>query len=210
MDKTWLIHKFLSGQASELEKVELSEWIATDPANKEDFEDIKFVMDSAKNVDERIDRNDPFYDGLRKIESMIEVLKRKDRKIKLYKILSFILAGIIFSIAIATYVFDWHPYSKIQVITTVKSDANNEQTIILYNLKFDNDTLGGIIDTLEDKYGLVFKVSSEELLSCRFTGTFYRGISIDDIIRTLSQSIGFEYTTLNAQKYELHGKGCKA
>ncbi len=211
MDKTWLIHKVLSGQASELEKVELSEWIASDPANKEDFEDIKFVMDSAKNVDERTDRNNPFYDGLRKIEGAIEVLKRKDKKIKLYKTLSLISLGLIFSFGIAAYIFDWHPYSKIQITTTINNDGNNVQNkILLENLKFDDDTLGRIIAILEKEYGMVVKVSTVELLSCRFTGTFYRGISIDDIVHTLSESIGFEYAALSEHNYEIRGKGCKA
>jgi len=43
---------------------------------------MKFTVEGAKNRSEQVDGNDPFYDGLRKIESLIEVLKRKDRKIK--------------------------------------------------------------------------------------------------------------------------------
>lgn len=209
MDKVRLIHKVISGIATASEKAELSEWIASDLSNKEDFEDIQFAMEGVKNTDAGADSNDPFYKGLRKIESLIEIFKRKDKKIKIYKSVSLILAIVSISLVIFFCVFGWRPSSKIQVTSALKETADNApNNIVLDNLKFDDTTLAGIINTLEKEYGLIFEVSTEELLSCRFTGTFYRDISIEDVIRTLAQSIGFDYKILKSYKYELRGKGC--
>lgn len=204
-----MIYKVISGQATENEKAELDRWIAFDPSNKEDFDDMKFAVEGVKNTEERIQRSNSFYDGLRKIEGMIEFSKRKKKKMRLYKLAGLAVALIVFSLT-TLYFFEWPPYSKIQVNST-EWDAIDKGTdkILLTSLKFDDVTLDEIISTLEKKYGLTFEVSTEELLSCRFTGTFYRDITVDDIIRTLGQSIGFDYSTLNKQKYELHGKGCK-
>lgn len=77
---TKLIHKVLSGDASELEKGMLNKWMESDPANKQEFDEIKYIMDSPSNQENTVEQNDSFHDGLRKIKRTIDVLKRKEKK----------------------------------------------------------------------------------------------------------------------------------
>lgn len=207
MDKIQLMYKVLAGHATESEKVELDEWMASDPAIQEDFEDIQFVMNDVTNKYEGRNRNDPAYDGLRKIESRIEMSKRNDR-LKRYGSWTLVLAILVFVLTVVVYLFDLPP-AEILLPSLKRGDSPEQSgTMRPDNLKFENDTLGEIINTLENKYGRVLEVNTTALLSCRFTGAFYNDISFEDIIRTLAQSIGFDYVLINAQKYELHGKGC--
>ena len=76
MDKSWLIDKVLSGKASEHEKEELDKWIATDPETRGDYGDMKLLWDNARGIGDT-ERGDIFYDGLRKIESKIKLLRKK-------------------------------------------------------------------------------------------------------------------------------------
>lgn len=209
MDSTTLIHKVLSGHASELEKADLNRWIESDPANKEEFEDIKFLMDNAEHSENNVDQNDSFYDGLRKIKSTIELLKARNKKIKLYKVLSLILVGVILSFIVATYLFDWNPYQKKQIDNSAGGESYNVGSRILTDpLKFDNVLLGELFRSLETNYDLVILVKSKELLSCRFTGSFSKGVTIDHIMHSLSKAIDFECTAIQEGKYEIQGRGC--
>ena len=79
MDKSWLIDKVLSGKASEHEKGELDTWITTDPETKADYEDMKLLWDNARSIGD-IEHDDTFYDGFRKIETRINLLRKKIRK----------------------------------------------------------------------------------------------------------------------------------
>lgn len=78
MDKSWLIDKVLSGKASEHEKEELDAWVAADPETKADYEDMKLLWDNARRVG-NIQHDPTFYDGLRKIEGKINLLRKKMR-----------------------------------------------------------------------------------------------------------------------------------
>lgn len=204
---TKLIHKVLSGDASELEKGMLNKWMESDPANKQEFDEIKYIMDSPSDQENTVEQNDSFHDGLRKIKRTIDVLRRKEKKNRLYKILGLILTAVIFSMAIVTYTVQRHPFSKKQMGETVHSDAQMESKTLVENVSFDNVPLSDLFNSLKNDYGLVINVKSKELLACRFTGTFSRGISVDAIMYSLSKANGFNYT-IDSGNFEIYGKGC--
>lgn len=200
MDKSWMIDKVLSGKASEREKDELNTWIATDPEIKNDYEDMKLLWDNARRIGD-IDHDDSFYDGLRKIEKKINLLRKKGTKIKFYKTMSMIavLAAIVFTISTAL---------KKHVARTTGYDHAIDSPYT-DNLRFDDATLEKILKTLETKYGIVVEIKDKELLHCRFTGTFYQDVTPDDILYTLAQAMDLEYKMLDSKKYTLKGKGCR-
>lgn len=209
MNSITLIHKVLSGHASELEKADFNKWIESDPANKQDFEDIKFLIDNAEDSENNVDPNDSFYDGLRKIKSTIELLKARNKKIKLYRVLCLILVGVILSFNVSTYLFDWNPYKKNQIDNSVGGEGYNVGSKILTDpLKFDDVLLSELFRSLETNYDLVIIVKSNELLSCRFTGSFSKGVTIDHIMHSISKAIDFECTAIQEDKYEIQGRGC--
>lgn len=205
-----LIHKVLSGNATEAEKAELQAWILSDPDHAEEFDDIKLLYDNASNIEERIiERDDEFYDGLRRIQGRIKALKRARKKARVYRIAGIATLVSIIIITVSLYLFNLNKRSAISLEPPRQVGSSIASGIRLTdNLSFEDVALETIVDLLEDRYHLIFKVGSKEILSCRFTGTFYRGITIDEMIRTLAQSQNFSYTVVNSKTYALHGKGC--
>jgi ferric-dicitrate binding protein FerR (iron transport regulator) len=66
MDKSLLIHKVLSGDATEAEKAELNDWISSDPNNAEEYEDLKLLYEGSVNIEEKINERDDQYYSNRK------------------------------------------------------------------------------------------------------------------------------------------------
>lgn len=209
MDHVTLIHKVLSNSATESEKVELQTWIATDPNHAEEFEDMKLLYDNTSNIADRIsERDDGFYDGLRRIQGRIKALKRARKHARFYRTAG--IATLISALIIAAiYLFNLNERFGV----TPETPRETDDAIILGirlddNLSFEDAALESIFDLLEDRYQLTIKVSSERMLSCRFTGTFYRETTMEEMIRTLAQSENFNYTVENKKTYVLNGKGC--
>ena len=206
MDKPTLIYKVLSGSASDAESSELRAWIASDPDNAEEFEDIKLLYEGSLDIEEKIgERDSHFYEGLQKIQDRIKALK--DERAGPYK-----RAGIVVSISAVTIVLFMCFYYWREPLARRTDTMGNTipSSIVLHdNLAFDEATLESIFSMLEKRYRVKFNVASEELLSCRFTGTFYRGIEIDEVIRVLAESEGFNYTPEDAASYALYGSGCR-
>jgi len=210
MDKPTLIHKVLSGNGDEAEKAELNAWISSDPAHAEEFEDIRLLHESSLNIEQRImERDDKFYDGLRRIQDRIKTLKRRRKKAILYKIAGIVTLVSTLIIIVSVFLFNLNKPSKLISAPPNKISSTTISGIQLYdNLRLEDATLESILKLLKNKYHLIFQVRSREILSCRFTGMFSRGITIDEMIRVLSQSENFSYTVVNSKTYELHGKGC--
>lgn len=201
-----LIDKVLRGKATESEKANLTRWIAADPANKADYDDLKLMYENAAKTIENIGDDDPFYDGLRRIESAIEILKKKGKKIKRHKTIRIVLGIVAFFMAVMAGSWLRSHYTETQLST--RREGKDTVMVLSAPLRFDDATLEEIIKTLEEKYGLAFNVSTKELLTCRFTGSFSRGSSIPDIVRFLAESMGFDYKILSRHLYVLHGEGC--
>lgn len=202
MEYVTLIYKVLSGKATEAEKAELQTWIGSDPAHAEEFEDIKLLYDNASNVTERIIADDEeFYSGLRKIKSRIKALKQARKNARLYKIAAVVTLLSIVAIMASMDIFNVNKWSA-------SGNPITSKIVLDRSLSFQEATLESIFKLLQDKYHVIFEVGSGDMLSCRFTGTFYRGITINEMINTLAQSENFNYTVMNGKTYAVHGKGC--
>jgi hypothetical protein len=202
MDKPLLMYKILSGNATELEISEFTSRISNEPGYAEEFEELRLVYESSLNIEEKIvERDDRFYDGLRKIQDRIKALKIAKKRTKRFKI-----AGI--SVAIAatffmTFLYVLGSNSPFRLTIPITPGI-----VLNENLNFEEASLESIIDLLENKYHLVIKVSSNELLPCKFTGMFQKGLTIERVIRTLAQAEDFKYKMIDQETYEFQGTGC--
>lgn len=207
MDKPTLIYKVLSGGANDAERAELKAWIARDPNNAEEFEDIKLLYEGSLNIEEKISERDAhFYEGLRKIQDRIKVLKAESVAGRSYKRAAIVasISAVIAVLSICLFKWSEPPARQAHEVAHTIPLAVRVQD----NLAFDNATLGSIFEMLQERYELEFKVVSEELLSCSFTGTFYRGLAVDELIRVLAESEQFSFRVIHPATYELQGKGC--
>jgi hypothetical protein len=202
MDKSLLMYKILSGNATELEINEFTSRISNEPGYAEEFEELRLVYESSLNIEEKIvERDDRFYDGLRKIQDRIKALKIAKKRTKRFKI-----AGI--SVAIAatffmTFLYVLGSNSPFRLTIPITPGI-----VLNENLDFEEASLESIIDLLENKYHLVIKVSSNELLPCKFTGMFQKGLTIESVIRTLAQAEDFKCKMIDQETYEFQGTGC--
>ena len=64
---------------------------------------------------------------------------------------------------------------------------------------FHEENLEGILARLGNIYGVSFRIQSDKLKERRFTGTFYRGQSIKDILDIINISIPIRYSINNRQ-----------
>lgn len=80
MDKTILMEKVIAGKASAQEENEFKEWLAESAANREEFKDVKWLIESANTFGGSADSND---DSWRKIESRVEMMQTRQRRIRL-------------------------------------------------------------------------------------------------------------------------------
>jgi ferric-dicitrate binding protein FerR (iron transport regulator) len=206
MINTKLIYKVLSGEASESEKTALEKWRTEHPANAEDYEDIKLLYQADQDFDARVnERDEQFYDGLRNIQLQIKKIKRKHRILGLAKTfgMAVLITAVIFSISLIT--IQLAHQSRIS-----RSKERDIATLLLNdNLVFKDTTLRNIMHMLESQYPLTIHTRNRGLLSCKFTGTFYRGISIEDMLRMLALAEGFDVTTNEPGIVELDGEGCQ-
>jgi len=77
-----LMDKILSGDASPEEQKSFESWLSKSNANREEFEDRKYLVENANQLER--EGNDTFYDDLRKIQQQIQI--RRHRKKLLRKI----------------------------------------------------------------------------------------------------------------------------
>ena len=64
---------------------------------------------------------------------------------------------------------------------------------------FHEENLEGILARLGNIYGVSFRIQSDKLKERRFTGTFYRGQNIKDILDIINISIPIRYSINNRQ-----------
>ncbi|HEY5747233.1 MAG TPA: FecR family protein [Chryseolinea sp.] len=74
------------------------------------------------------------------------------------------------------------------------------------NLEFNDAELRTVFKTVQEVYGVSFIATEEEILKCRFTGTF-KDAKLEEIIKTLSYSMNINIIA-HADYYEIKGQGC--
>ena len=72
-------------------------------------------------------------------------------------------------------------------------DAQQYTSWITGYYYFSEQTLESILDRLSHVYGAQFTIQSKALNKRTFTGTFYRGESIKDIMEVINLSVPIKY-----------------
>lgn len=184
MDKTSLIFKVLSEEASQDEKTELENWIAQHQNNKAEFIDLKLLWDSANS--DSANTSEDFYVGLIKIQSRIKKSLSARRRNK--AIMWICVIGI--AIMATTYLF----------VTSSSSSGL---------LRFDKAPLTEVIHTLDREFHINVIIGSDKILKCKFTGTFINKKNDLDLVRSLSEAMDLKYEVLKGNVYRLTGSGCE-
>jgi len=199
MDKSTLMHNVLLGKATEQERIELEEWISHDPLNAEEFEDMKILYSDSWDDPGR--KDEYFEEGLRRLQKAIRVLGRKEKRVVLLKTVgaSLTISALILILINVLLKANFSEYQEL---------AGRSELLLSENLRFKEATLDSIFKLLEDNYQLAFTTNTKDLLSCKFTGTFHRGITIKEMIESLARAGNFEYTFVENNKMQISGKGC--
>ena len=185
MDTTSLIHKVLSGKASETERADLEGWIGGSEANKTEYNDIRLLWESGKDTD-RSPADAHFYEGLDQIKT---IMQRKRRNRKRRKMTS---SAVAMAAIIGIGFFFLYPGSG--------------RESRRYH-KFENASLADIISTLEKDFDIRIEVEQKKTLTCRFTGTFYNNPA-EDIIKIVSDDLNLRWESDKKGEYRLTGGGC--
>ncbi len=185
MDTTSLIHKVLSGKASETERADLEEWIGRSEANKTEYNDIRLLWENAKDT-ETVRTDVHFYEGFNQIKTLMQ-RKRRNRKRRKMTSSAVAMAAII-----VIGFFFLYP-------------GSGRESHHYY--KFENASLADIISTLEKDFDIRIEVEQKKTLTCRFTGTFYNNPA-EDIIKVVSDGLKLRWESHKKGEYRLTGGGC--
>ena len=99
MDKSLLMEKVIAGNASSEEQKEFDTWISESEDNLREFNDVKWLTENADHTQH--DPDDPFYDGLKRIQSRMKTIQKRRRIMRIVKT----VAGVIVIIAVLYLLF---------------------------------------------------------------------------------------------------------
>ena len=185
MSKAKVIYRVLRGIASDAERDELQHWIAASEANREEYEDLKLVYRLSQRAG--VPRDNRYHERFEQIRRKATArLGRKARARQGSRLVgALVCAGLALFLGIHS-VIDFRPAT----------------------FQFQDQTLRQVLSLVERTYGIQVRVDEDALESCRFTGTFYRVDQPDDIIRSISRSVGADFVSTAPGKYRLLGGGC--
>ncbi|HRE68677.1 MAG TPA: DUF4974 domain-containing protein [Cyclobacteriaceae bacterium] len=189
MDKFRLMHNVLMNRVTDAEKIELEDWLAVSESNRMDFDDMRILYDEIWKGDSGTLSKETDW-----IRITNEIKSRKQQQYKRKAAWSIAAA-----LVITASVFVWVTQSQ-------KVHRDSSQIVLTDNLRFENASLQNVFDLIEEKYDVVL-FANKELLSCKFTGTFHRGITLTQMINTLAKAENFRYS-FSGRKMEIIGKGC--
>lgn len=184
MEKTQLIFKVLSKEATAQEVNELEAWINLDPINKYDYEDLKILWGGQAGI-----INSPGVlndDGFQRIKLAIRKNQKK-KKIAYIVSIGFLLVIFLFII----HFFIKHYQEK----------SNSEVAI-----GFEYVALSRIASTFKEKYHVLLDIPAH-LQSCEFTGVVYND-SPKDALKFITESLNLEFSIINSQSFKVWGQGC--
>jgi hypothetical protein len=185
MEKSELIFKVLSSEASSEEVKELDDWISLNASNKNEYEDLKLLWEGSREVNV-INRDDTYRDGFQKIRSIISKRKRKKK---------WLTAGIVILVAMAIMAIPYY------LISSNRWQVNKNTSI-----KFNQVPLLEVIAVLEKEYSIEI-IAPTKILDCEFTGSFYND-SAKDVVRSIAESMSMEYNRVDDNTFKLNGSGC--
>lgn len=76
------------------------------------------------------------------------------------------------------------------------------------DLFFDDTTFEEAIGELERRFGVTISLSNEKLRTCRFTATFLRGESLEQMLTVICEFNGARFINPEAGKFKISGEGC--
>lgn len=188
MDRSSLIYKVLSNEATETERKELDEWLSQSEENKIEFNDIKLLWETSGDSDQLTSKNQ-LKEGLSKIKALMQSkLRRREQNTRTWVLI--VLA--IVSVLVFTYLL----FQKSQ----------NRDSI--GRLKFDNVSLEQVINTLEDRYDVHIEFENKKVSTCTFTGIFYQTKNVDEVLQTLDEALNLNHKLTGEGEYLVTGTGC--
>ncbi|WP_353184571.1 FecR domain-containing protein [Parapedobacter lycopersici] len=72
----------------------------------------------------------------------------------------------------------------------------------------DNVTLKSVSDELQDRFGVTFIFANEAIKTCRFSATFFKSQSLEQLLAVIAEITHIQYRFLNKTTIELSGIGC--
>lgn len=182
MDTTELIYKVLSEEATETERQELLNWIAQDPGNREEYEDIKLLWTYSSNEH----RDDAYLaEGWLKVKSSYRKRARKRKRKKLLSCLAIFVV-----LAISMFLL-WRLQESPKPVT------------------FKDESLASVIEFIETEYDVDIDVQSPNILSCTVTATFHRVQTAAEIIASVADALNIDYKVLQNDQFLLVGETCQ-
>ncbi|MBX2968317.1 MAG: DUF4974 domain-containing protein [Cyclobacteriaceae bacterium] len=178
MDRVSYIYRVLSGVASEVEKQELEDWIAMNPENKEEFENIRLLWESeqhTKSVSSQESDRD-----FEKLNTLIKQQQVRKKRIRAYLYALIIL-----------------------ILTLIGMAWLNRSGQGLPGYRFDEVALKNVIAVLESRYDIQIEVPNPELLQCLYSGSFFRTKQEGEVLRAMEQVLDVTFVALTDTQYKL-------
>jgi ferric-dicitrate binding protein FerR (iron transport regulator) len=185
MDKSELIFKVLSKEASGKEIAELEEWMALNDTNKTDYAELKLIWEDMQS-ENKIEYDEERDEELKKIKALT---RKKEKKQQRMFTAAWVLAA--FSISSILYF----------LITSSWEQYNND-----VSLKFHHAPMSQVIVELEEEYNIDIEATSN-IMGCEFTGSFYNDTA-PRVLKNIAQSMKFQYSTIDERTFKLEGSGC--
>jgi len=182
MDRTTIIFRVLSGTASDSENLAIAKWLDASDENQSEFRDLKLLWTNLQYT--KTEKDDSFYNGLRKIKEQVYTRARKRKAAQLLVSIFFIFS----LVAVFAIYFSLSPPST--------------------HLAFDKVRLQDVITTVEDKYRIKVEAREVSALSCLFTGSFNNVDGADEIIRSIGLALNLKYEVIEKDRYRFSGNGC--
>ncbi|NOT73434.1 MAG: DUF4974 domain-containing protein [Cyclobacteriaceae bacterium] len=188
MNTYWLIDRVLSGKATPDEKEELEKWMAADPRNKEEYEDMKLLWEFSKDTSDKRKTDPHFYEGLYKIRDIIELRKRSGKND--WKVYLAILA-LIFSLVALVYC----------CISYQSKESRGGQAITIQQRCLDE-----VFVIVQKRYNVSIAVDNPSVMKCRFTGTFNSRARLEEVMDVIRKSTGLDYHITDRSHITIKGQ----
>ncbi|WP_257656371.1 FecR family protein [Parapedobacter lycopersici] len=94
--------------------------------------------------------------------------------------------------------------------SSIKKQVDAKQAIAWKNedIFFDNVNLKSVSDELHDRFGVTFVFANETIKTCRFSATFLKSQSLEQILTVIAEFNNIKYRFLDKKTIELDGTGC--
>jgi len=189
MDIVELIHRSETGQADEAQKKALADWIDQSSENREDYEDLRFVLGYVERPDLPVVSEDDVRRSWERLQSSISDLERKEADSRSRWKLAGLLTVVV---AVLLYIYIYMGRPTLPGVS-----------------RFNNRPLREVIEFLETKHSVSIKASTPALLDCQFTGVVFSSASLTDALDAISRTMNMGYTTQPDGSVKVTGQGCQ-